>query len=74
MPNQIERNLDGIYFRVQRNEKYVTLCFSDLTEDEMRSVLKNADKEYLLNMCVILGKTVREIGDNFNIIRNYDEE
>lgn len=73
MPNQIERKLDGIYFRVMRNKKYVNLCFSDLTEDEMRDVLKNADKEYLLNMCVILGKTIREIGDTFDAVRDYDE-
>lgn len=27
------RNLDGIYFRVQRNNKLQFICFSDLTEE-----------------------------------------
>ena len=31
----MDRNLDGIYFRVQRDEKWGNTCFSDLTQEEM---------------------------------------
>lgn len=37
MSGQIERlnrNLDGVYFRVKRNNKFENICFSDMTEDE----------------------------------------
>ena len=36
----MNRNLDGIYFRIKRNNKYESICFSDLTEDEMDEILK----------------------------------
>ena len=32
---QTKRNLDGIYFRVQRDGKWGNTCFSDLTQEEM---------------------------------------
>ena len=28
----VSRNLDGVFYRVVRDGKYVNLCFSDLTE------------------------------------------
>ena len=31
----MDRNLDGIYFRVQRDGKWENACFSDLTQEEM---------------------------------------
>ena len=39
----MDRNLDGIYFRVQRDEKWVNACFSDLTQEEMERVMGNRD-------------------------------
>ena len=30
----MNRNLDGCYFRIERNGKYENVCFSDLTEEE----------------------------------------
>ena len=63
------RNLDGIFYRAQRNGKWKNVCFSDLTESEMREKLANQSSEYLINMCVILGKTIREIGDIFDIVK-----
>ena len=64
----MDRNLDGVYFRVKREEKYDNVCFSDLTEEEMDFVLKGRDEEWLRNMCKILGKTIRKIGDDLGIL------
>ena len=64
----MDRNLDGVYFRVKREEKYDNVCFSDLTEEQMDEVLKDRDKEWLRNMCKILGKTIRKIGDDLGIL------
>lgn len=64
----MDRNLDGVYFRVKREDKYDNVCFSDLTEEQMDEVLKGRDEEWLRNMCKILGKTIRKIGDELDIL------
>lgn len=72
---QVEfRDLDGIYFRVHRNGKWQNICFSDLTEVEMVKVLENKDEYWLKRLCKTLGHTLRDIGDQFNLVRNAREE
>lgn len=34
----MNRNLDGIYFRVKREENYENVCFSDLSIEERDKV------------------------------------
>ena len=63
----MNRNLDGVYFRVKRDDKWDNICFSDLTEEEMDEVMKDRPIEWLQKMCKILGKTIRNIGDQFDI-------
>ena len=63
----MNRELDGVYFRVKRNDKYDNICFSDLIEEEMKEVLQGRDTEWLKSLCVILGKKIKEIGDCFDI-------
>lgn len=63
----MNRNLDGVYFRVQRDGKWDSVCFSDLTEEEMDSVLLNRESGWLKGLCVQLGKSIRKIGDQFEI-------
>lgn len=41
----MNRDLDGIYFRVKRGEKWQNICFSDLTDEEMDTVLEGRDTE-----------------------------
>ena len=36
----MQRNLDGVYFRMERDGKWTNVCFSDLTEEEMDKVMK----------------------------------
>lgn len=64
----MKRNLDGVYFRVARAGAWDDVCFSDLTEKEMKSVLKNYEPEQLTRMCVILGQTIHQIGDALDIV------
>ena len=63
----MDRELDGVYFRVKRNDKYDNVCFSDMTEEEMKEVLQGRDTEWLKSLCIILGKKIKEIGDYFDI-------
>ena len=63
----INRQLDGIYFRVKRGDKWEDICFSDLTDEEMEDVLKTFDEPALRRMCKVLGKVLREIGDELDL-------
>lgn len=61
------RELDGVYFRIERNGKWQNICFSDLTEEEMTKMLENKSDEWLKSLCKILGKRIREIGDSLGL-------
>ena len=46
----MNRNLDGVYFRVKRGNKYESICFSDLTEVEQDEVMTGRSEEWLKSM------------------------
>ena len=62
-----KRDLDGVYFRIKRNEKFDNICFSDLTEPEQDDVMKDRSEEWLMALCKILSNTIRYIADSFDI-------
>jgi len=56
-------DLDGIYNRVRRDEKYVNRCFTDLTEEEQRVFLDTLTEPGLKRMCMELARTLRDYGE-----------
>ena len=52
-------NLDGIYFRVERDGKWQSLCVSDLTLDELKSVTKDCDCNQLTIVAKELSCTLK---------------
>ena len=64
----MDRDLDCVYFRVERDGKFESVSFSDLTDEQMRAVLEDRTAGRLREMCVILGKRIREIGDQLDIV------
>lgn len=71
----IKRNLDGVYFRIQRDGKWDNICFTDLTEAEMDEVLKNKDKVWVVGLAKILAKTIQNIGYQFDLVsKDSDDE
>ena len=50
----MERNLTGIYCRVQRDGKCRSVDFADMTLEEQVNILKDSDKETLIRMCILL--------------------
>lgn len=70
----MNRNLDNVYFRVERDDKWHNVCFSDLTEAEARYFLSNKSAEWLVELCVILGQTIKDIGDKFDIVSVNEHE
>lgn len=63
-----KRYLDGIYFRVKRGKHWESICFSDLTDEEMDKVLEGHSVEWLKNTCKILGRTIKRIGDEQDVV------
>ena len=52
-------NLDGIYFRVERDGKWQSLCVSDLTPEELKSVTKDWDCNQLTVVAKELSCTLK---------------
>ena len=48
------RNLDGVYFRVKRYDKWQNICFTDLTNEETITILKDKDDSWLSSMLGVL--------------------
>lgn len=71
--NLMVRNLDCVYFRVERDGCRVSLSFTDLTENEQKEQLHRLDEEGLRRMCLILAATLREMGDRHDIIRQNEK-
>lgn len=65
---------NGIYFRVKRNNRWESVCFSDLTDEEMDKVLEGHSVQWLKSTCKILGHTIRCIGDELEIVGGRKEE
>ena len=68
-----ERELDGIFYRVKRDGKSYSICFSDLVEQEQDEVLADYDVDSLRRMCKILANSLRTVGDQFGIMGRNDE-
>jgi hypothetical protein len=64
----MNRNLDGVYFRIKRDDKWQNICFSDLTENERNEMMKDRSVEWLQSLCNILANKIKEIGDQFDLI------
>lgn len=67
----MDRDLDGYYFRIKRNDKWEAVCFSDMTLEEMEEVLEGKDTVFLKRLCIGLGKRIRKIGDELNLVTEY---
>lgn len=67
----MNRSLDGCYFRVQRDGKWQSICFSDLTNAEREQICSGKTTEFLQSLCFHLADVIREIGEEFDIVRDW---
>lgn len=74
MSYPVKRNLDNVYFRVKRDNRWENICFSDMTEAERDSVMLGESEAWLREMCNIMANTLREVGDKLNIVRQDEED
>ena len=68
------RELDGVYFRVERDGKWQNICFTDLTEEEIESVVGERPKEWWKSLALILKGVINDIGEQFNIVGGYGDD
>lgn len=57
------RELDGMSFRVERDGKIETVCFTDMTDVEQEAVLSNASADELKKICQSLAYSFRRVAD-----------
>ena len=62
----MNRNLDGIYFRVKR-DNWENICFSDLNVEEMQEIMKDKDIVWLKSICTELALIIKDIGEELDI-------
>lgn len=70
----MNRNLDGIYFRINRDGRWQNICYSDLTLEERDEVCKGRGREWLRSVADILADRLKEIGDQFDIVAGDEDE
>ena len=69
-----ERNLDGVYFRIRRDEKCYDLCFSDLTEEERNKVMEGRSMKWVKALANILANAICNIGDQLDLTAGFSDE
>ena len=64
----MDRRLDGMYFRVKRDEKWCNVCVSDMTDEELEEYLfSRGDIHFMNGVVKHLVHSLRELGDMFDI-------
>lgn len=62
----VAKELDGIYYRVKRDNQYVNICLSDLTQEEREEILSKKPIEYLYAIIEVLVSRLRELDDEIS--------
>lgn len=71
------RDLSGIYIfhKFEDEERRQPTCFEDCPEEKQDEWLDSLDLEAVKNLAKMLGKTLREIGDQFELsTKSKDDE
>lgn len=64
----MNRNLDGCYFRIERDGKWQNICFTDLTDEEREKVTGERPAEWWKSLAYHLADCLRDFGEVFDVI------
>ncbi len=64
------RELDGIFFRVKRSDRWQNICFSDMTREEIDTVIGERSSDWWKSVALHLKECLNEIGETFDIRRS----
>ena len=69
----MDRNLSGVYVRVQRDGKWQSVDFTDLTPDERdefnRGKAKPDNYSWWVSLACTLADIIHDIGEQFDLVR-----
>ena len=68
MAYPVQRKLDGVFFRVNRDDKWCNVCLTDLTTEERDRMLAKYDRDQMYWLVGYLADLLRSIGDEFDVI------
>jgi len=70
------RNLSGIYIfhKFEDEERRQPTCFEDCPEEKQDEWLDSLDLEAVKNLAKMLGNTLREIGDQFELSTKSEDD
>lgn len=63
----MQRNLDGVYFRIKRGEKWENICWTDLTNEERALVSKDRPIEWWQGLTEILTNVIIDVGNQLDL-------
>lgn len=74
----MNRELDGVFFRINRDGKWHNICFSDLTAEEREQIATVQGKErpvsWWQSLAYHLADNLKVIGDTFDIVGGRDDD
>lgn len=70
----MDRHLDGIYLRIERNGKFQAVCLSDMTREELETNLDPSRGEWLKGAVIHLARTLSDIGKMLDLEAKIDDE
>lgn len=70
-----QRNLDGVYFRVERDGKWQNICYSDMTADERDEIARKRAEhatpeqqaQWWRSMADLMADALYDMGEQFGI-------
>ena len=70
----MDRHLDGIYLRIERNGKFQAVCLSDMTREELEANLDPKRGEWFKGAVIHLARTLSCIGEMLDLEMRTDDE
>ena len=65
------RDLDGMYFRIKRGDNRVSICFTDMTDEERETAIYGKSAEWMRSLALHLAERLREVGDELDIVKRF---
>lgn len=70
----MNRDLDKIYYCVEREGKCQSVCFTDLTIKEIEKLTSEYGRDQWKRVALHLRDRIRDIGEKLNIISEEEED
>ena len=68
MSTPTKRDLDGVYFRVERDGQWTNRCWTDLTDEERERFGEGRGTEWWRSLADHLAERLRAMGDELDVV------